>query len=80
MLFARWSGPGIIFLALALGAFSDVVPAQDAPEHGMGGSRNHMAQLADQAKLSVVDHFDYRVIGARSAGCVLAERLSADGR
>jgi choline dehydrogenase len=46
----------------------------------MGGSGNGIAAEAHQAKLPAVDQFDYIIVGAGTAGCVLADRLSADGR
>ncbi len=30
--------------------------------------------------MAAVEQFDYVIVGAGSAGCVLADRLSADGR
>ena len=46
----------------------------------MGGSRNCITRSGERIKLPVVETFDYVIVGAGTAGCVLADRLSADGR
>lgn len=45
----------------------------------MGGSRNCITRIGGRTKLPGVENFDYVIVGAGTAGCVLADRLSVRG-
>src|SRR5260370_27816748 len=62
------------------GAMSRSTPAMRPSRCGARWKRSLAGDARVSNKLSEIVEFDYVIVGAGSAGCVLANRLSADGK
>jgi len=63
------------FVKGLLAAGFTAAAARDMADHAANAQANQAAQVAD-----LKNEYDYVVVGAGSAGCVMAHRLSQDGR
>src|SRR5260370_3587627 len=62
------------------GAMSRSTPAMRPSRCGARWKRSLAGDARGSNELSEIVEFDYVIVGAGSAGCVLANRLSADGK